>query len=401
MQYSLTVKGEYWAVREIIVAGAGTGQLTPEVQEAVNDADVIFCAERFTIMIPSGKRRMDIMNFNEIEHETGKILLLVSGDPGLFSLLPVIKRKFPDERITVLPGISSLQMICARACESWNDAAILSGHGRQLSPGVFLNTIERNRITILFCDKNISPSWACNSLCSIAGLDVFIGECLGTPEERVTSGTPEELCAREYMQPSIVLIRSNQPYTPVTLYPRDNDFIRAENIVMTHEAVRPVILSRLNLNSNSVLWDIGAGTGSISICSGLAFPFIDIHAVEYKPEAADVIARNAKKFHLHNINIHSSHALEVIDALPKPSSVFIGGSEGELPGILEYLSGLSVHVVIACVTLETFNTAYNIMRDWHNFEAVQVSISSSKYLTHTSTLMKPQAPVMVLSAEAE
>lgn len=387
-------------MREIIVAGAGTGQVTQEVREAINDAEVIYCADRFIHIIPEGKRRMNIMDFNAMEQESGKILILVSGDTGLFSLLPLVKRRFPDTRIKVLPGISSLQVLCARACESWHDAAILSGHGRTLSSGIFLNTIERNRITILFCGKNISPSWACNNL-SCMSAEVFIGEKLGTPDERITSGTPEELVKREYSEPAIVLIRNNTPYIPLTLYPRDSDFIRTEGVVMTHEAVRSVILGRLNLKADSVFWDIGAGTGSISVSVGLAFPFSDIHAIEQKPEAVNTIIRNTKKFHLHNINIHEAKAMDIMRGLPEPSSVFIGGSGGELPGILEYLSGLNVHVVIACATLETLNTSYSIMRNWHNFEALQVSVSASKFLTPASTLMKPKAPVMILSADSE
>ena len=382
-------------MREIIIAGAGTGQITPEVQEAISEAEVIFCAQRFHYLIPDGKRIMDIMNFNAMEQEKGNVLILVSGDTGLFSLLPVIKRRFPDERIKVLPGISSLQVICARIGDSWHDAAILSGHGRPLRPGVFLNTVERNRITILFCDKNISPEWACANLCSIPGVEVFIGERLGTHEERVTSGTPSGLS----YEPAIVLVRNNNPYTPANLFPRDSDFLRAENIVMTNEAVRPVILSRLNLNNSATFWDIGAGTGSISVCAGLAFPYSDIHAVDYKLEATAVISRNAQKFHLHNITVHDGRALDVIGGLPQPSSVFIGGSEGELAGILAHLH--DVHVVVACVTLETLNTAYSIMREWRDFEAVNVSVSSSRVLTPSATLMKPQAPVMILSAYCE
>lgn len=378
-------------MREVIIAGAGTGQITQEVRGAINSADVIFCAKRFRELIPSGKRIHDIMSYPEIEHEQGIILLLVSGDPGLFSLLSVIKRRFPDENIRVLPGISSLQAICARLGESWHDAAILSGHGRALSPGVFLNTVERSRITILFCDKNISPEWACDRLRDIPNLDVFIGENLGTPDERITSRPSGA-------EPAIMLIRNNQPYTPANIFPRDSEFIRAENIVMTHEAVRAVILSRLNLKANSVFWDIGSGTGSISVCAGLAFPYSEIHAVEYKPEAVRVIRENASKFHLHNINIHEARALDVIAGLPKPESVFVGGSEGELAGILAHVSG---HVVVACVTLETFAQAYRIMSDWKNFEAVSVSVSASRHIAASSTLMKAQAPVMILSAYCE
>lgn len=387
-------------MRELIVAGAGIGQLTPEVREAVSAADVVFSSPRFWHVIPEGKRVIDIKSFTDIDSEAGQVLVLVSGDPGIFSLLPRLKHKFPDVPLRVLPGISSLQAICARAGESWSDAAILSGHGRPLTPGVLLNTVERSRITVLFCDRNRSPEWACRNLSGMSGIEIFTGERLGTPTERVMSGTPEELSGCEFAEPAIVLVRNSHPYSPKTLYPRDGDFIRVEGVVMTNESVRSVILGRLNLSSNSVFWDIGAGTGSISIAAGLAFPYIDIHAVDYKPEAAEVISLNAQKFHLHNITIHESRALGTIKRLPEPSSVFIGGSEGELSGILEYLSGFNnIHVVSACVTLETLTKAYELMRNWNNFESVQVSISSSKFLTPEATLMKAQAPVTVLSAD--
>ena len=100
-----------------------------------------------------------------------------------------------------------------------------------------------------------------------------------------------------------------------------------------------------------------------------------------------------------NIAVHEGRALDVIESLPMPSHVFIGGSEGELAGILEHIARLdtSVRVVVACVTLETFTTAYTLMKHYRNFEAVQVSVNKAKYLTPSSTLMKPKCPVMILS----
>lgn len=386
-------------MREIIVAGFGTGKLTiitPEVQETVESADVIFADKRFAPFLPSTKRIIDIKNFRELENESGKILLLVSGDPGVFSLLPLVKKNFPDERITVLPGISSLQAICAHACETWHDAAILSGHGRPLSPGKFLNTVERNRVTVLFCDRVISPSWACEKLLGL-NVEVTIGSCLGSKEESVLVGEPQEFVNQKFPELSIILVKNKSPYVPVANI-RDKDFLREKNIVMTNESVRAVIMSRLALRADSVFWDIGAGSGSISVSAANALPFTDVHAVECNPEAADLIARNAAKFHLHNITIHNARALEVVDELPEPSSVFIGGSNGELAGILERLRNFKVHVVIACVTLETFAEAYEILRNWENFEAVQILASWSKSLTDSLTMMKAANSVMILSA---
>ena len=385
---------------EIIVAGAGTGageSLTPEVREALSQADAVCASQRFKPLIPPHKKFIPLKNFadtfRQIDSDNGKVVILVSGDPGLFSLLPIVKERYGH--VEVLPGISSLQVLCARVGESWHDAVILSGHGRPLRPGVFLNTVERSRLVVLFCDGERSPKWACSLLRGM-DVEVVVGENLGGANERIITGFTEDECSAL----SLVLVRNAHPYVPENFSPRDCEFIRAEGVVMTNECVRSVILARLNLKADSVLWDIGAGTGSISVSAGLQFPNSEIHAVEYKSEAVRVIAQNAAKFHLHNIDIHAGRALQVIGSLPEPTHVFIGGSEGELAGILAHIAGLgaNVRVVVACVTLETLSYAYILLRDWPDFEAVQVLVNASKLLAHSHTLMKAQSPVTILSA---
>ncbi len=384
-------------MREITIAGAGTSHPTPEVMNALKNSDVIFASPRFMHLIPAGKKIIDIKNYSQFENESGRILFLVSGDPGIFSLLPLIKRKC--QNVKVLPGISSLQVIASYAAETWHNAAILSGHGRNINAGHFLNTVERNAKTILFCDSNISPSWACEKLLCLPSVEVFIGCNFGEKNELFLHGHPKEFIYRSFPELSIILIKNNAVYSPEKIFLRDRDFLREKNIVMTNEAVRSVILSRLAVNNNSVLWDIGAGSGSISVCSAHEFPYSDVHAVEHSHEAADLIIRNAAKFHLHNIHVHESRALSVVGELPAPSHVFIGGSDGELPGLLEYISRFHVRVVIACVTLETTNTAYNLLHTWENFEAVQIAVTSSHPLNSSLTLMKANNPVMIFTAE--
>ena len=196
-------------MREIVIAGAGLGELTSEVADAIRDSDIVIADSRFEKIIPAGKKIIPVKNFSQLENESGKILILVSGDPGVFSLLPIIKKRYPNENIRVLPGISSLQAICAHACETWQNAAILSGHGRTLSAGKFLNTVERNRVTILFCDKNISPSWACEKLSCFNSVDVVIGSCLGGNDERIFSGSPQKFSGQIFTELSIILIRNH------------------------------------------------------------------------------------------------------------------------------------------------------------------------------------------------
>ena len=392
--------------REITVAGVGSGSsahVTNQVIEAVINSDFIFANSRFKNLIPDFKNFIEIKNFNDafskIESLHGKILILVSGDSGVFSLLPLVKQYFQNEFIKVLPGISSLQIISSYASETWNDAKILSGHGRKLNSGKFLNSVERNRITILFCDKIISPKWACENLTCIPDIEVFIGENIGSENEKFFCGSPREFSDREFSELSIILVRNNNFYKPDKFYLRDSDFIREKNIVMTNENVRAVIISKLNFNDSGILWDIGAGSGSVCVSSGHQFPDSEIHAVESNHNAANLISRNISKFHLHNIKLHESKASEIIKTLPIPSHVFIGGSGGELTEILEYISNFNVRVVAACVTLENFNKAYDFMKFMRNFEVVQISVTASKSLNQNLTLMKANNPVMILSAD--
>ncbi|MBQ9419562.1 MAG: precorrin-6Y C5,15-methyltransferase (decarboxylating) subunit CbiT [Synergistaceae bacterium] len=398
-------------MNNITIAGAGSGSfahLTHEVKNAIEEAEIIAASPRFANLIPAGKNFIALGNFHETFDKLRggeKILILTSGDPCLYSVMPLAKKFFGDVR--VLPGVSSLQILCALAGETWNGASILSGHGRSLSPGIFLNTVERNEKTILFCDSNISPSWACEGLKNFDSVDVFIGSNLGSTDEIFLHGKPSFFTEKNFPELSIMLVKNSNVYKPKRTKLRDSDFIREKNIVMTNESVRAVILSRLELNEESVLWDIGAGSGSVSISAAHENISLDVHAVERNSKAVSLIKRNAEKFHLHNVEVHEGLASEVLETLPDPSHVFIGGSGGELEKIFACIKRVNapVRVVLACVTLETFHQAYELMKDMTNFEAVQILAVRGEGLgvrnEESLTLMKANNPVMILSANAQ
>lgn len=385
----------------LTIAGAGTGEIINSVKDAIKESDIIIAHERFKYLVPVNKKFIALKDFdlafNIIESEPGNKLILVSGDPGLYSLLSLVKKRFADFR--VIPGISSLQSICAHARESWQDSKILSGHGRDLKLYKFLNIIERNRINILFCDDIISPEWVCKNLADFDYIDIFIGERLGTEQEKIFSGIPSEFINNKFSQPAIVLIRNNNIYEYIR--PSDKNFLREPGVHITNENIRAIILDKLALNQDSILWDIGAGSGSISVSAAQEFIFSEIHAIECKPDAAKLIYSNAKKFHVHNINIHEGRAVNIIKFLPNPSHIFIGGNDGELTGILEYISRMKhkFRLVIECVTLETLYSAFDFMKNFSNFEALQVMINTSKQVADSLTLMKAHSPVNILSAD--
>ena len=395
-------------MNEITIAGTGTGSpehLTPEVKNAIDEAGVIVLSSRFLHLIPENKIIIILEDFKEtfkkIQNETKNILILVSGDACLYSLLPLVKKYFADKNIKVLPGLSSLQILCSKAGEVWNEAKILSGHGRDLNTGNFLNVVERNEIVILFCDKKNSPDYICSKLKNFNDVEIFIGANLGSEDEIFLHGKPLEFCNKKFPELSIILIKNYAVYSFNKNYIRDCDFLREDNIVMTNENVRAVILSKLVLKKDSIFWDIGAGSGSISICAANKNLSIEVHAVEKNNKAVKLIAQNTAKFHLHNIKIHEGLASEIIRKLPAPANVFIGGSGGEMQDILAYIQKIKspVHVVIACVTLENFNQAYSLMKERKNFEAVQISVTSSWPINEELTLMKANNPVVILSGD--
>ncbi|MBQ7195924.1 MAG: precorrin-6y C5,15-methyltransferase (decarboxylating) subunit CbiE [Synergistaceae bacterium] len=395
-------------INEITVAGVGSGSeltLTPEVKNTIEGADIIVSSLRFSELIPANKEFIPLTKiqdtFVKIQNYSGKILILVSGDPGLYSLLPLVKKFFHDTNIKVLPGLSSLQILCAYACESWNDAKIFSGHGRELNVGEFLNFVERNQRTILVCDKKFSPTWACDELKNFESIEVFIGSNLGSHDEIFLHGKPSNFLYKTFPELSIMLIKNHDIYSFNKLFLRNSDFLREKDIVITNENVRAAIISKLELTSDSLLWDIGAGSGSISIGVALLYLSMQVYAIEKNTKAVELIKKNIAKFHLHNIEIHEGLASKIIKNLPIPSHVFIGGSGGEMKQILDFITKIqsSLRIVVACVTLENFNLAYDLMKGMKNFETTQISVTSSRPLNDDLTLMKANNPVMILCAD--
>ena len=410
-------------MRELIVVGVGPGasnQMTGAAVEALRSAGCVVAAPRHLSLCEGHPNVVALGDFGttfaRMEAERGSVAVLVSDDPGLYSLLPMLKRRFPDTPLRVLPGVSSLQCLCAVAGETWQDAVILSGHGRPLSAARFLNTVERNRLTLLLCGEERSPRWACTSLAGAVGdlggrVEIVVGERLSYPDatgfgERVTRGVPSELKDRDFDPLSVLLARNLEPWTPPSGRPTDEDFARGDGVPMTREEVRSLILDRLRLTPGGVFWDVGAGTGSVSVAVALACPDSVVHSIECDPDALALLERNRAKFHLHNMTVHPGRALSVMGDLPGPERVFIGGSGGELAGILAALAARDtpLRVVVSAVTLGTLSEAVMILSGdpWRDLEAAQVSVAVSRPLPKggrgRGLLMAARNPVTLLCA---
>lgn len=395
---------------ELYVVGVGPGSpqlLTAEAAKIIREADCVAAAPRNAVLAEGHGNILPLGDFAAAfermrrELEKGSVAVLVSGDPGMYSLLPLIKKKFPAARLRVIPGISALQYLCCEAGESHERAAVLSGHGRPVSAARLLTTADRNEKTIFFCDNEKSPRWVCETLAKneTGNIEVTVGERLSYPDQRVSVGTPGQLSGRDFDPLSVVLIRNRAPWTPPLGRLGDDDFIRS-GVPMTKSEVRSVILDKLELTRGAVLWDIGAGTGSVSVAAALMCPECEIYAVDSDSRAAALAQENRKKFHCFNMSVLHGSGLDVISWLPAPTHVFIGGSGGELRAILARVAAIAgVRVVVSAVSLRTLGEACAAMEgeDFSVFEAVQLAVSRSKVLGD-SRIMAAQNPVTICSA---
>ena len=209
--------------------------------------------------------------------------------------------------------------------------------------------------------------------------------------------------AREFVNESfdalsiVLLINENFTERP-PLLPEDADFIRG-GAPMTREEVRAVITAKLRLTPDSVVWDLGAGTGSVSVAAARLCR--ELHAAEIDAEAAALVRANAEKFRLHNVTVHEGSALAVMEHLPDPDVIFIGGSGPELPAILERTAarGAGIRVVVSAVSLKTIVLCTEVLAGdkFENFDAAQVAVSRMKTVGKTQ-IWQAQNPVVIFSA---
>ena len=179
----------------------------------------------------------------------------------------------------------------------------------------------------------------------------------------------------------------------------DSAFIR-DKVPMTKEEIRTVSLSKLRLGRDSVCYDIGAGTGSVSVEMALRAPYGKVFAIEKKELAFELLKKNKKKFAAENLILIQGTAPEALEELPAPDQVFIGGSSGNMRQILELLlqKNPQVRIVINCIALETVAETLNCIKELAvtDTEIVQVSVSKAKEIG-SYHMMMGENPIYIIS----
>jgi precorrin-6Y C5,15-methyltransferase (decarboxylating) len=427
---------------QITLAGIGMGAealLTEEVRNRIAEADYVFGAKR---MVESIKKlcKQDAKTYNyylskdiipvieNIQENSAKIVILFSGDTGFYSGCEKLYNELCKHKgmgkAEVLPGISSLSMLSARTGISWQDAKILSTHGVEpaLWKSRLLDAAKHEKKTF-FLTSGVADVEEIGNLLSSEfakeewkNLKIYLGYQLSYPQEWVRCLTVDELCKlinrdhndgwQDSLQNSLqedpqdqlqdqlqdkpeeglyagMLINEQPKKHRLTPGYPDDVFIRGQ-VPMTKEEVRSVSICKLHLTEDAVVYDIGSGTGSVSVEIAALSPRVQVYAMEVNGEAVSLLEENCKQFGLHNVKCIKTKAPDGLEDLPVATHAFIGGSKGNLREILWTLYRKNNHmrIVVNAVSMETICQMQELLKELpvEQEEILQLSVTKTKQL---------------------
>ena len=419
---------------QITLAGIGMGAealLTEEVRRRIAEAEYVFGAKR---MVESIKKlcKQDAKTYNcylskdiipvieNIQENSAKIVILFSGDTGFYSGCEKLYNELCKHKgmgkAEVLPGISSLSMLSARTGISWQDAKILSTHGVEpaLWKSRLLDAAKHEKKTF-FLTSGVADVEEIGNLLSSEfakeewkNLKIYLGYQLSYPQEWVRCLTVDKLCKlmnrdhndswQDCLQNTLQEDPQDKPeeglYVGMLIneqpkkhrltpgYP-DDVFIRGQ-VPMTKEEVRSVSICKLHLTEDAVVYDIGSGTGSVSVEIAALSPRVQVYAMEVNGEAVSLLEENRKQFGLHNVRCIRTKAPDGLEDLPVATHAFIGGSKGNLREILWTLYRKNNHmrIVVNAVSMETICQMQELLKELpvEQEEIMQLSVTKTKQL---------------------
>lgn len=392
----------------ISLVGIGMGNpdnMTLEAKRACGEAQLLIGAGRMLEAVDvSGKAVLNAYGADEIRDyvyshpEYEKVAILLSGDVGFYSGAKKLLQKFEGEEVHVYSGISSLVYLCGKLGTSWEDVKLVSLHGREQN---VIAAVKNYRKVFALIGKKDGVKELCEKLIKygMGDVQISVGEELSYAKERITTGSAGELAEREFSPLCVVLIRNKEAKKTAVHGIRDEKFLRAK-VPMTKEEVRSVSLSKLSLTEDAVVYDVGAGTGSVSIEMALRAVDGCVYAVEKKPEAVELLEENKRKFGADNLEILEGLAPDILEGLPAPTHAFIGGSSGNLMEILEAIlqKNPKARIVINAIALETVAEAMRCIRElpMTDVDIVTLAVGKSKEVG-SYHMMMGQNPVYIFS----
>jgi precorrin-6Y C5,15-methyltransferase (decarboxylating) len=330
----------------------GLAGVTDAARHLLEQADLIIGSKQALELLPPLKAQRLLVgdSFDEalqrLSRSTAeRVVVLASGDPLFYGVARYLCAKLGKERFEVLPHVSSMQLAFARVKESWEEAYLTD-----LSSRPFENVLERIRIAEkvgLFTSDKWPPAAVAKALLD-HGIDYFsayVCENLGSPDERVTQGELSDLTHEEFSPLNVMILvrKPDVPDRPREAIGRrlfgnpDEAFEQSQPKygLLTPSEVRAIALAQLDLGPRSIVWDVGAGSGSVAIEAAQIASAGQVFAIEMDPEDHALILRNAERFRVGNLVAILGRAPEAWEDLPQPDAIFVGGSGREISRLID------------------------------------------------------------------
>jgi precorrin-6Y C5,15-methyltransferase (decarboxylating) len=362
-------------VSRITVIGLEGATLGAEARRLLEEAMLVVGGRRQLERLGIGSERAAYLEgdlseeLGRIEEAEGPVVVLASGDPGFFGIVRLLGERFGAENLRVFPGVSSVALAFARAGLSWDDAITVSAHGRD--PRRAVNVCRTHPKVAVLTSPEFGPGELAREL---AGWErtFFVAEKLGEPDERTFGGRAEEIADLEWRDPNVVLVLDEGRATgrrgwissgieSPGRWALPEDAFEHRSGMITKLETRALVLARLGPGTGDLVWDIGAGSGSVAIeCARHGAAAV---AVERDPESCARIRENATR-HGACVRVVESEAPETLHDLPDPDAVFIGGSGDAFEEIVKVCAVRARRsVVLTLVTLERVVPAGEILED--------------------------------------
>ena len=394
--------------QKISLVGIGMGAektLTLEGKKAFNEAELLIGAKRMTEavqkpgqMVLHEYRSEKIVEYIREHPKYRTVAIALSGDVGFYSGAKKLIDQL-DGNVEVICGISSVVYFMSKIGLSWDDAKIVSAHGRNCN---LISLIRHNPkvFSILGTEDGVAVLASRLVYYGMGDVTLYVGENLSYENEKIFHDKAANLT--EYRGDALSVVTAcNEKATPLSAVHgiSDGEFLRGK-APMTKEEVRTVSLSKLRLSEDSVCYDVGAGTGSVSVEMALRAWMGQVYAIEKKEDALALLKENKKKFAVDNLAIIPGVAPEAMTELPAPTHAFIGGSSGNMQDIINLLleKNPKVRIVINCITLETVTEAMNAIRDFglEDVDIVQLAAARSKSIGRYHMMMG-ENPIYIIS----
>ena len=395
----------------VTLIGMGSGQpenLTLQGLAALRQADLILGARRLLAVLPAGCTENRAAAYRpdevaELLQTSGaeNAVLVYSGDTGFYSGASSMMEKLEalGVRARVLPGLSSIQLLAAALGRPWQGWNLVSAHGRTCDP---VAECMQGRPTFFLTGGSEDPATLCAQLAAEGFGEVqgVVGQCLGAPEEKLFRGSVKELAAGRFNSLSVLLVEAAEVLPRRAPGLPDEAFERGD-VPMTKQEVRASVLAKLAVRPEDILWDVGAGTGSVSVELALAAPRGRVYAVECRPEGCALIKANREKFRTRNLVLVEGLAPDALSDLPAPDAVFIGGSKGSLAAIVDAAldKNPDARICVSAIALESLSAAVAALTaKGRTVQVSQIAVSRAKAVGGLH-LMMAQNPIYLITGE--